>query len=264
MPHLHMAKSKYILFLVALFVVHQPSHAQAFFVHGTNATNKDWKGEVRDSIRSIFGHETYADSIELRNWSGANNTLARARAADSLIEHILIVRADHHITENRVTIVGHSHGGNVALLASDRLRSTLGEDIEINIVSLNAPSVVGGARLLDTSINHYHIYAPQDQIVRRGGFGKTGKRETGGEKRLKMGIPNGGEFSFAKNFNSGLEGATQPRFAPPCMNIEYKDQYKFKGFNPKVHISAHKGWLPKNVRAWCPQLREAVERELEK
>jgi pimeloyl-ACP methyl ester carboxylesterase len=236
-----------------------PCQSQAFFIHGTNSSNKIWKGEVRDSIRNIFGHATYADSIELRGWSGANNSLVRKLAADSLIEHILHVRTEHQITETRVTIVGHSHGGNVALLASDRLRAELGEKVEINIVSLNAPSVVGGANLVDSSIRLYHIYSLQDQIVRRAGFGKTGVQERGGEKRVWPGVPNGGEFSFAKNFNSGLKGSTQSKFPQACANIGYKDQYKFKGLKPKIHISAHKGWLPKNVREWSNLLRKAVE-----
>lgn len=246
-----------LLFLLLSVLFAENTTAQAIFVHGTNSSNKMWKEDVRDSIRDIFQQEKYADSIELRNWSGANNTKARELAADELIAHILTVRADSQITENRVTIIGHSHGGNVALLASDRLREKLGDAIEINIITLNAPCVVGGATLADTSIRHYHIYALQDQIVRRGGFNRTGRREAGGEKR-RMGVPNGGEFSYAKDFNSGLEGATKYTFESPCVNIPYKDQYKFKGFKPKIHISAHKGQLPDNLKAWAPYLREAV------
>lgn len=244
-------------FSLCLLLFCGEAYTQAYFVHGTNASGKVWNDEVRDTIRNIFGHSIYSDDIELKDWSGANNTKARELAAEQLLEHILKVIKTRNIIENTITIIGHSHGGNVVLLASKKLKEKLGENIEASIVTMNTPCVVGGAKLEDKSIKHYHIYSPQDIVVLRGGFDKTGIQKSGGEKKTCIGTPRGGEFSYPKNFESGIPGSVN-RIFESAYNIEYKDQYKCKGFIPKKHLIGHRGWLPKNVRQWAPELRKLV------
>ncbi len=242
-----------ILLSLFLSLLCHKASAQAFFVHGTNSSNKSWNEDIRAEIRDIFGHKGYADSIELVAWSGANNTQARKEAAAELLEHI-----SKHIREACITIVGHSHGGNVALWASGQMRERLGDEVTINFVTLNTPCVLGGAVMADTSIRQYHIYCPHDLIVPRGGFNKTGIQLAGGDKRVWPGVPNGGEFSFPKDFGSGKEGSSKGTFASARHNILYKDQYRFKGLKPKINLSCHKGQLPKNVAQWAPLLREVL------
>ncbi|MCB0651448.1 MAG: hypothetical protein KDC85_09260 [Saprospiraceae bacterium] len=234
------------------------AHSEAYFVHGTKGSSKSWDDEIRAETRIIFGCQAYGNEVELFDWSGANNTFARKIAAEELLAHIVSVRVKYHITEKTVTLVGHSHGGNVILLASKKLHAILGDDVEINIVTLNTPNVVGGAKLEDPGIHHYHIYCPKDNVVPHAGFNKTGIRDkskvnmSGTDKALK------GELSLKKDLESGKQGSTFRTFDSAYLNIPYKDQYFLKGFRPMIHLARHRGWLPKNFHQWVPDLQKAV------
>jgi triacylglycerol esterase/lipase EstA (alpha/beta hydrolase family) len=137
------------LIVLTLFFAASHVHGEAYFVHGTGCDNSVWNDVIRKEIRETFGHQAFTDQIELFGWSGDNNTYARIEAADKLIEHIISSRTSQYIDEPCITLTGHSHGGNILLLASEGLRTALGSDIDINIITLNTPNVVGGAQMAD-------------------------------------------------------------------------------------------------------------------
>lgn len=56
-------------------------------------------------------------AISVHNWTGANSIIARSEAADQLAKTLAQTKDD-----KPSFIIGHSHGGNVALLATNRSR----------------------------------------------------------------------------------------------------------------------------------------------
>jgi hypothetical protein len=248
-------------YLIVLILLAASSHAyaEAYFVHGTGCDNSVWNEVVRKEIRDIFGHQPFEDQVELFGWSGDNNTFARIRAAEKLLAHIQDNRSTYAIDEPCITLIGHSHGGNIILLASESLKILLGSDIEINIITLNTPNVVGGAQLDDPLINHYHVYCPKDKIIPFGGFNKTGQKD------LISSIENrNNEYSYARDVNSGKQGSTHRTFNDAIVNIAYADQYFMKGVKPIIHWSCHRGMLPKNVEQWSSVLKVAYENQMPK
>ncbi|MFN4909222.1 MAG: RHS repeat domain-containing protein [Bacteroidota bacterium] len=96
-----------------------------------------------------------------------NNESDRAVAAQSLAEYI----ARNHIPGQPVTILGYSHGGNVAIQAAPIVRDILGPDVEINLVTLFTPAYNSGTtkenpRLISDKIDaHYHYFSLGDNVV---------------------------------------------------------------------------------------------------
>lgn len=82
-------------------------------VHGTFARDADWTledGPVTAEIRRRFPHARVVPF----NWSGANSPSARIKAGEELATVVKSIGA----AGQSVWIIGHSHGGNVALYAS--------------------------------------------------------------------------------------------------------------------------------------------------
>lgn len=241
------------LIALAFITLSASLYGEAYFVHGTGCDNSVWNDVIRTEIREVFGHDHYAEQVELFEWSGDNNTLARIKAADNLLAHILESRASHNIDEPCITLVGHSHGGNVILIASESLRTILGPDIDINIITLNTPNVIGGAQLANPEIIHFNIYCPEDKIIPFAGFNKSGLQdEIIEDNKLKN------EYSYPGDIDSGKKGSTSRTFRLATSNIAYNDQYFLKGVIPIKHWSCHRGMLPKNVEQWSAALKVAA------
>jgi hypothetical protein len=94
----------------------------------------------------------------LLKWSGGNNDRDRFEAADMLREMIAV----HNFAANdNLTILAHSHGGNVALAAS---RRGVVHKID-NLITLNKPTLVGAAyRKGDNVGNFFNISAFRDRL----------------------------------------------------------------------------------------------------
>ncbi len=88
-------------------------------VHGTFAAHADWvqpNSQVHREISEAVGES--ADVVAFC-WSGANTHLSRVRAGRALATQI------DNAHRRRVFLVGHSHGGNVALLAAGATREPM-------------------------------------------------------------------------------------------------------------------------------------------
>ena len=160
-----------------------------------------------------------------------------------------------------ITIVGHSHGGNIALMASAEI-SALIQPSAINILTLNTPCVVGGPRLADSAIDHYNVISGRDKISPIAGFNKTGviEKEISNDtlwQRMRI-----GEFSYRRSMNSGELGSVSSEF-PDAVNLFYEDQYWLKGLNIRRHFTKHQGYLKKNAEEWIPLLQNAVNEKAE-
>ena len=89
----------------------------SMLIHGTWARNKSWyqppNGDFWQYIKTSVRPDLYANSDFFR-WSGGYSDGARDLASDQLVNWI------NGKNENGITLLTHSHGGSVAMLASWR------------------------------------------------------------------------------------------------------------------------------------------------
>jgi RHS repeat-associated protein len=226
---------------------------QAFFVHGTNSDIDAWASyePLRNGIRSHFENSSIGTQ-ELFSWSGGNNSGARTEAAYDLVDHIIANRVEGE----PITVVGHSHGGNVGIDAVNMLRLEF-PDAEINLITMNTP-VRDDYQLSeifanDDNFTHLNYYINTDLVQIMGGTSLSGKvfdYERGKEKG-KTGTPKGylgGTILAAilnghPNKTGGEKGKAGRRYNNgKTQNIGNNTQYGLFDIE-----SAHRYWLQKNA-----------------
>jgi RHS repeat-associated protein len=209
------------------------------------------------TIAEVFGNSKVFKHL----WLGANNSAARSAEADALFETITA----NHVEGEAITILGHSHGGNVAILATEKLVQHCKEkgiDVQINLITLNTPHVVGAGYELSEEasgkVSWIHVNTPTDKVVPRAGNSDTGVDAEGGEEEGTFGKP-GGEFSKKKDYESGKKGSTSNSHPQADKTITYKNKgrsiFSKGGFKNKMH---HRGWTNKNAKKWIPKLDKHV------
>lgn len=157
---------------------------EAFFIHGTGSDNSRWiisdnnknTLEGTNQLLRITGNATYNAQFEwggkFLNWGNGpfNNKTNRHDAAIKLVNYIMPMVDG---TQD-VTLVGHSHGGNVAIQALPILRAALDakgfKDVMINLITLSTPvdnskGSVENPETYGNLINkHIHIFNTSDLI----------------------------------------------------------------------------------------------------
>jgi len=98
--------------------------ARVFIVHGTFDGNSTWP--LIAAGKTSFGSEVKralagGSTVHQFLWSGKNNHEARKTAAKFLADEI----AEYSAQGETIAIIGHSHGGNVALLAASQLKTPI-------------------------------------------------------------------------------------------------------------------------------------------
>ena len=212
---------------------------ELFPIHGTWGTN-EWGYDpvLTNEIANMFGNSTTIVKVDeslskpkqpTKGWNGYNKTFARRKAAK---EYAAFLKANH-VAGEPITIIGHSHGGNVGILTMNILANDPDlKDVELNLITMNTPvreyQLNKNAR---NRVNHYQIFNVWDIVQASGG-----KTITIGEGE-KLGK---GEYGKAgRKFNSAV-------------NIEYKPAK----FGPN---GWHQGWDPANYNNWLPKLKRAVD-----
>ena len=113
----------------------EPAQMLITLLHGTWARGAQWShqenGALREYLRGRFGSNVLFFAPE---WSGRNTVSARARGAVVLQEHVLKVATEY--PRGQHFVIGHSHGGNVALYA---LRDPAVAEHVSGIISLATP-----------------------------------------------------------------------------------------------------------------------------
>jgi RHS repeat-associated protein len=103
---------------------------EAYFVHGTlhdadawtNPTNKNNKPRTNE----VLNHQL-------------NDEADRQEAAQNLAAYVIVYRKINKVPDTEeITLIGYSHGGNVAILASQLIEKELG--LKVNIITVNTPS----------------------------------------------------------------------------------------------------------------------------
>lgn len=91
------------------------SSVRCILIHGTWVPEAPWtdsSSEISQSLRRLAGGSVHLSRFI---WSGANNQLDRERAADQLAQECRELAAQNPWA--LILLVGHSHGGNIAMQA---------------------------------------------------------------------------------------------------------------------------------------------------
>jgi hypothetical protein len=146
---------------------------QAFYVHGTQSNPSTWTDNpyTMRIINSITGNLKFNSDFD---WSRGgdngffNNEENRLNAARDFADHVLNNLSN--LDEN-ITLIGHSHGGNVAIQAVDLIREGLKDrniDKKINLITIATPAYNGiddPENPANTSVDeHYHIFSNFDVV----------------------------------------------------------------------------------------------------
>jgi RHS repeat-associated protein len=147
-----------------------PNGKQVVAVHGTWSDPGTWKNQkgIKEVALKAFGN---TESNFNFDWSGGNSKTARTEAAYKLITHVLTERLKVDSKEP-LTLVGHSHGGNVAIEAINLM---VGMDdfknVDINLITINTP-VRNDYQLSEKAnsrVDHINVYDKKDPVQINGG-----------------------------------------------------------------------------------------------
>lgn len=143
---------------------------EAFFVHGTATGPQSWSTKLTNFVVKNLTNNIHSDatfSWESRN-GYLNNETSRKNAAFDLVTHIIDYRQKNNITNEEITLIGHSHGGNVAIQAAHYLNDIYG--ITVNIVNFNTPAYNGSKDQENPQVGYginqlVHYWTKQDGVA---------------------------------------------------------------------------------------------------
>ncbi len=152
-----------ILLLLLTFTTTHPKDIY-IIIHGTWATPYAWHmpgGDFHDTLAQSVAHPQNHVSFFL--WSGKNNHKKRLDAAEMLAEIIKELAVEQ---DNTISIIAHSHGANVGILATHLLAQDPENPIKIDrFFALGVP-VCSKTYMPDMNvINHfYNMFSYSDLI----------------------------------------------------------------------------------------------------
>lgn len=158
-----------------------PSGHKVWLIHGTFSTGDTWTPDFVKYVEGLFN-----ESSEKLNWTGKNSTGARSNAAEESINKVYEWHSKN--PDEPIRLVGHSHGGNVAILLANLLEKK-GKKVEILITVANPVREYK----LDTKVGqHIQMYNNRDSVQMdmggkwwRLGFGSTSTRKFKGADNVR-------------------------------------------------------------------------------
>ena len=236
---------------------------EAYFVFGTGQDPSWWNNSsnaniVLSKIPNLFRNSTtISTSLPTNIWDGGNSVTSRMEGADNLASYISSTRTG---TEP-ITIVGHSHGGNVAIYTAHILitRHQINPK-DINLVLLNTPD-----RVRD---KNYGFIGPYHEI----------QDQLGNNTYIKYPfLPplNSNTYEIDANWDvvkywGEAASWTQDNMCPEYLDvlwrqkhyfdlrIDYVDQYPQYG-DGWASWANHLGTMDKNVGVWFAPLERHVK-----
>ncbi len=154
---------------------------EAYFIHGTFSNNKRWTNkegnpnEIAEQLQRLTNTTWYDTKFE---WGGFlnygnnffNDIEDRTKAAKKLVKRIM----KNRVEGEDITLIGHSHGGNVAIQAVPLLKAALDKanitDVKINLITIATPAVNAKDNLENPETHsgiinsHIHIYNEIDGV----------------------------------------------------------------------------------------------------
>ncbi|NOU61489.1 DUF6443 domain-containing protein, partial [Marinifilum caeruleilacunae] len=143
---------------------------QAFPVHGTNSDSETFYALSDDFLKGLSGN---SEVIRGFNWPKGtnefdNNETDRGVAAQALAAFVLANLDDNG---EPITIIGHSHGGNVGIQAINIIKKALNksnDDRLINLITIATPAYNGVNDIENPSNvevdNHLHFFSNYDEV----------------------------------------------------------------------------------------------------
>ena len=143
---------------------------QVIAVHGTFSSNGTWKDKagINRYAHKTFGNNSYNYGFK---WSGGNYASMRTTAAKQLVQYAIVERKRLSHKEP-LTIVGHSHGGNVGIEAINLMVNMPEFDgVQINLLTINTPvrSDYQLSKKALQRVNHINVYDSKDPVQINGG-----------------------------------------------------------------------------------------------
>ncbi|GIW60938.1 MAG: hypothetical protein KatS3mg087_2004 [Patescibacteria group bacterium] len=133
---------------------------EAYFIHGTWSNPNTWSQQTINAVTNVTNNTTFY----LMVWSGYNVDKARKEAAEKLAKQIY----ETYTGKEPITLIGHSHGGNVAIMASNILKEKY--NIQVDILITIATPVCEDYQVKEGSVKlHINIYNPADLVQIEGG-----------------------------------------------------------------------------------------------
>jgi hypothetical protein len=147
-----------------------PDGRDIITVHGTWAKRSTFENlsEIRKASNNLFGDNNFGVSFP---WSGANYAESRTKAAIQLVNHVRTQMQSKDFN-GKITLVGHSHGGNVSIEALNMMADMKDFDnVQFNLLTINTP-VRKDYQLSKTAlgrVNHVNVFDPKDPVQSNGG-----------------------------------------------------------------------------------------------
>jgi hypothetical protein len=109
---------------------------EAFFVHGTNSNPGRWlqNPNTVTVLQAITTNQRINTDFSWEDLSGTlNNEKDRFKAAERLADFVI----QNRVEGEDITLIGHSHGGNVAIQAAEIISQRTG--LSINLITIATP-----------------------------------------------------------------------------------------------------------------------------
>ena len=208
---------------------------EAFFIHGTMYNNGRWQGDDGNPLRNTDAVMQMTDNNNTMNttfeWGGFgnygngpfNSKVDRRRAARNLANHVM----NNLVSGEDVTLIGHSHGGNVAIQAAGMIRELLDandlNDVRINIISIATPAD-NAAWSPENPVNqpidnHIHLFNELDIIQTTGANGAAGMDGTTFER----------SYEWQETGNINLTEEVRPLYTKNNTSSNYNNKDKVDG-----------------------------------
>ncbi|WP_028592988.1 RHS repeat-associated core domain-containing protein [Paenibacillus assamensis] len=184
-----------------------PSGHKAWLIHGTFSDGDTWTSNFVKYVEKLFNEKS-----EKLIWSGDNNIDARSEAAEGFVTQIYDWHKKH--PNDPIRLIGHSHGGNVAIMLSNLLAE---KGLEVETLITIATPVREYTLDKNTSVGqHIHLYNNTDQVQSNGGsvwlLGATLSRKFKGAENVRAkdaeqpGVfsPKGGPIDSHSSMHSNI------------------------------------------------------------
>jgi len=221
---------------------------EAFFVGGTWQGGNEpgaWSSTSQSIIKDAFGNTTTKHA----SWSGNNNSIARKIDAYDVAETVFKTWSEGGKSEP-ITLVGHSHGGNVMIEAANILYRDYGVAVD-NLLTVNTPVTKKHQLSADIKdkVNHINVYNESDKVQSKGGSWYTIKDSDDDQERTGSKIID--TYNTGEDELTGEMGPAKRKFKN-AVNIKYDHQTGYKDKDYGKHMG---NWL-KNVLEWGPKVKE--------
>ena len=231
---------------------------QAFSIHGTTETRDRFTNSAMEELVRIAGNSVVDRSFQ---WDAGitNNPASRQQAAKDLVAHIKSVRqkmldAGIITSDEHISLIGYSHGGNVAIQAAKILAE---EGVEVNLITVSTPAAtnrglaqmeqeyqaifpIGGSALAPANFDDYRLEIPgaginehlqivheNDRVVNIAGGGRGATFEA---PATNLKVPNTSVpiNSFPSSIKSHIDLPNHPKFSDYLKTIPTMSKPKRK------------------------------------